>query len=659
MKDITPEEAKQLLAQQGGGQTVPTQEEHISPEEAKQLLAQHSQGFPDVAQNVMTSMQPSPGLSSAQAMKAQSQGAIVGIMDLARGLANLVPRGTDMMGLKRPYEPFTQEQFGEKKVLSPELANTPEAQRGFLESQLLASAAVPMGEGGVLERAGKGFLTSEALSPIYQADEPIGKSLKGALGYSAAGSLAEPIMAGTKGIFSGLLKQGGTALPEEFERNVRAAELSGVKLPIGQAGVSPIVAGTQSILAKIPGVGAAQDFIKTGKTLKKETANTLDSLKTMPEVDGENNPPMKQISKSVRDKFLTLKKQDSANYKKVDEISKELGASVSDRSLTQEVGQRRLQEINDTLKVNPNRKIDPELLNDLTDASLGNAMPFSLSGPEKSRYRDLRDNAFESGDTYKGSIYSELLNAHSNDVANNIKNIDDPRLANALEEANKFHATKIAPIKNDPNLYKYAQGIGDHDLLAQTFVKGGQYDRPEKANAIYSLLSPDEQKQLTHEILTRSQRVGFEGEPVIREDKALNQFNDIGDRTKDIMFKHAPEQRDKMAALYHTRKLFDSNLDQMSNPKTGEQGAKQFWLKMGALAALGSVGGYEYKKDGDPTTLALGLLGVPLALGYSKFNQSDLAKSLFRAGSKISEKPNTKIPANIGLLLQAGEGNDQ
>ena len=638
----------EVHAQQAGGAQTPLENKNVSYWENQMF-------------------QPSGGMSRTEALGAQSRGFLSGLLDLGRGLANILPGAEEMAGIPQTYKPLTAEQVGENKLLPEEMAKTPEAQRGKLGAQLMAGAAVPFGaveEAGIIPQlmgAGKTFLGSEALGAAMSPDEQLEKSLKENLWSSAGLASLGPLLSGGKAGLSGLLKQGGTATPEEFERNVRAGQQSGVELPLGQTAASPLVAGTQSILSKIPGVGSAQDFIKSGKILKKETGSTLDSLNTMPEKDLEGNTTMQQLSNKVNEKFLNLKKQDSANYRKVDDIAKESGAMIGDRSATQQVANERLEQLKQQQAVNPNRKIDSQLFDDLTDASLGNPMPFSLAGPEKSRYRDLMKSAFNSGDTYKGAIYSDLLKAHSKDVVNNLASADNPELKEAFENANKFHAEKIAPIKNDKDLYRYAQGEGDADLLAQSFVKGGQYDRPDKAKAIYSMLDPHEQNQLTHEILTRSQRLGFEGEPEIREDKALNHFNNIGDETKEIMFQNAPEQKNKLSALSHTRKLFDTNLNQMSNPKTGEQGAKQFWMKMAALGALGGAGYGEYKGGESPGTVAATLLGVPLGLrSYSKYLKSDLAKSAYRAGGKLEEKP-TSLSRSVGLvpLMKQKEENNE
>lgn len=630
------EEAKRELSALSGGLQKSTSDWSQFPEYLKSILGgslQSMQGFNAYKNKLLSAANlGSPEQTQKQAQDYQS-----------------------LIGKVSPSSDFSQSNKGKIGNVIGQLApllgipGGPELEAGGLFDIL---PKLPSLAKNMLYNTGVG----EAISPIFSPDKSLSESYKEGLKPSIAGASVSPALAAGKNMLGGLLRQGGTATPEEFERNLRAAQTSGVNLPIGQSSASPHWAAIQSMLSRIPGTGSAKAFMDVGKKMKGETKSVLDSLSTMPDIDENGNTPLQKISEFINNKTKSLRKQDSKNYDQVEKKAWDLGESISDRQNLQTTAMKRLGEVGLLKEAHPSMA-DSTLISHLTEAANGKPLDFSLAGPLRKKYDALAEDAFKRGDTHTGGIYKDLMESHRKDIEYNLEAIDDPELKSLMSKAKKYHANTIGKLDDNPELQKYASGFGNPDMLAKTFIKeGGTYEQPKLAKSIMDFLPEKYQRQLLHEVLTKTERTGFEGEPIIREDKALDQVKNLGKSTKDILFSSAPDEKNKLEALSHTRDLFKTNLDQMSNPKTGEAAAKQTWMKLAALGALGGAGAYSYEKGASPEDLLLAGLGLR---GLSSYSRSGLAKNLYRAGNKIGSKSTKgKITPEIAAQILSG-GNDQ
>jgi hypothetical protein len=534
------------------------------------------------------------------------------------------------------------------KILPSKMAQQPESQRAMTAGKLGPLLAIPggpeleAGEGALaflpkipslLKSLGYNFGVGEAVSPVFNPKESLSDAYKEALLPSAAGALAGPAYAMGKNALGGLLRQGGTASAEEFERNVKAAKELGIKLPIGQAAESPNVKGFQSAtLANVPFSGMAQHFTNVGKNLKEGSNEVVDSLKTLPEKDEESRNPLKQIMGAAKKKYEDVRKESFNNYKSRNDYADSIEEKISDRSEIKNTADDILAGIQRRKEENPNTPIDSQALKDLEDASAANPMSFEGINPLRDRYRQTAKNSRKNGDNYTASIYERLLGAHNSDIEKNLQRINDPKLTELNNKANQHYSEWIAPTKENKTLNKYLSGRGNADLLVEAFSRKG-WDQPETQAQIMKYLSPKEQRQYAGEYLSKFEHQGYDKAKDLNEDRMLTNYQNLGDQTKEILFRHAPEEKQKLDAMTHVRKMYDSDIKQLLNPKSGEKAAKQWLYTLGLLSNIPTVGGVG--------------AGSHLATHYLA---SPVSKSFYRQGLKLKDE-STKPKVSASVIL--------
>lgn len=631
-----------------------------------------SNPFSGAEQRLISGIGPSAGMTGTQSMEAQSRGFLAGFMDLARGLANILPHAEEYVGIPKTYEPISQEQMGINKVLPEEMARTPEAQRGKAYADIVP-AFTPLGAGGMLTRSGKAFGLGEALAPVYNPDQPIEKSLTEALGPSLAGAVIEPAIAGLKAIPQGAMTLGGKASPAEFERNVMATQ--GKPVPVTQLSKAPIAGGMeQNILANVPFSGHAQKSMQVGELLDQDVNKVLSDLNKVPEdkpkmryelnaETGEYNKPVpvkketqqEKISQNFQENIKKNEKISRELYNKRDEAAKETeGSFLADTR--KQIADKNIQAINNEIEEKGFTNVSPETMRELTAASNNNPISFSRLNFNRKTYNDLADQFSRSGNMYEAKIMNELSSGYNSDIKRAINETGNEKLATAQSTADFHFKDKIAPIRNDSKLYAQSkESTSRPNKFLSDMISGGRYDDPTTLDVVLKNLSPEYREQFSHEFLTNGAKKIL-GKDEVKSDAVLSVYNKLGDETKRLMF--SPEHRKILDSGVKTRELMGTGINQMINPKTGYTHAKL--LSTGLATALAGGSSALAQSMGMPPLLAYltGTSGTALlGKGLSEYLTSDLAKSAYRTGSKLREmKP--KIPVNISALMQNEKDNE-
>jgi hypothetical protein len=301
-------------------------------------------------------------------------------------------------------------------------------------------------------------------------------------------------------------------------------------------------------------------------------------------------------------------------------------------------------------------KDNADLMKDLEEASRGEPIDFSVSGPTKSKYFNKQRIAGRAGDNASESIYRALGAAHAADINNAVKEINDPQLDQLLNKANSHYKEWLAPVKTKENvaLRKFVKGNGRPGQLINSFSKTG-WDDPDLQEQILKFLDPKSQRNYTGHLLSKFKRTGFKGEEKLKEDRMLGHYEGLGDKTKEKLFQHAPEEKQTLDAINHMKSLYNLDLKQLINAKSGEKSAKSLALYLTALAGLGGAG--YATTHSTPESLLISLIGLPLlARGTSAYLRSPMATRGYLKALKTKNSP-TRLRNLSGL--QALQNNQE
>jgi hypothetical protein len=592
-----------------------------------------------------------------------------GLLDLGRGLANLLPHAEDVLGIPETYKPFTAQQVGETQLLSPNPSQ--EAQIGYLGGQLLPAFALPETEGGVIARAAKGFGTSEALSPVYEPDKPIPQALQEGLLPSAGGALIEPAVKGLKLVPEQLMTMGGTATPEEFTKNVSAI---GNK-PVGTPELAKAPVATkfeQNWLGNFPLSGVQANNLEIGKQLDLETGDVLKNLNQVPEskpvMRYTVNPATGQYEEPMAVKKQTQQEKIAENFQKNvekneakkrelyqirDDTAKETEGSFT-ANTRKAIADKHLEAIQAERDEKGFTSVSPETLKELKSASNNNPISFQRLNFNSKTYDDLSNQFARNGNLYESKIMGALGNAYNEDIKNAISKTGNEKLKIAQQNADFHFKDKIAPIRNDDALYQQAKGFGNPNRFLTDVISNGRYDDPTTLDIVMKNLDPDYRKQFAHEFLTQGSKEIL-GTDELGSDKVLSTYGKLGDESKRLMFNQ--ENRTQLDKAYKTRQLMGQSINSMLNPKTGYSHGAAIGLGTSAALTHGLAG--QLMNMGMPMPLAYtASLGALTGTGnmLSKYLTSETSRKLYPMGKKL-KATDLKSPINIGLLLQANEDN--
>lgn len=188
-------------------------------------------------------------------------------------------------------------------------------------------------------------------------------------------------------------------------------------------------------------------------------------------------------------------------------------------------------------------------------------------------YNNLASQAYQGGNTELGKNLSDLKNAFEKDMLDSAKQ-QSPGLYEAHKDAQQYYKNNVAPYlqKKPVNVYNFsgANQLSDPgNLVTKIFsgVKKGQ-DPVDSLNQVYNLPvfqnNPDAKNLLTLGYLNKA----FQGDDASPA-KLVTLFNNIGSRSKDLMFQNAPQSRQMLEDLSTLKTSYPEMFNYSFNPKTG------------------------------------------------------------------------------------------
>lgn len=570
--------------------------------------------------------------------QALTGGARVGATEMERGVYNLIPRLAQTVGLKAPYQPATAQDFGEQKMLSPELAQQYPVTTEIGKIGGGMAATGPIGGIGSATRGASEALmpylakalakntgVMAALSPVSQPDTSIGQSLQNTftdpLSYAAiaAGPAMHAAGAVGKKLKQMYNEKGGNASLEDVQKTVEAAN-GETKIPLGQAIDSVPMKGIQStVLAYTPGSGMGKVYQQAGQSLSDRVGKVLNDLK--PESEETNLSVGKKIQNSLKKSYENVQQESQNKYMDFSKSADDLGIQVNTDNY-KNYAANKLKQLNENLSGNSElRKLNKTQKSDLKEIleDVVNAEPKSFQNAALAT-ADLNDAIKDysgPGNKYIRKSLNKLKLSLNKDIELSAIQSGNPEINQKYLDAKEHFANNVAPFESK-QIYPYVRSINPKspDTLLQTFIKTGQYDQPELLDQLISKSSDSERKAIAHEFLTKGLRENM-GTTDINEDKILTAYSKLGDRSKKILF--SDSERNELDKILHTRSLFGKDTkisDLISNP-TGQKAAIQKILTGMATAGGGLAAALMSGHALPGTTEALGaLIGAPLAARY-------------------------------------------
>lgn len=623
------------------------------------------------------------GLTADQTINS-GKGLLAGLLKGGQGIGEFLAKGVRPIAKKVgiPVSDSFQNSLGGQvsqksidKLYSPDVASTPEGKIFFNVGEAAPLLGTPLGEGGAVMQGVKAALTSEALSPTFRPE----KSLKEAYTAGIEPSAITGAIASSLGLPRGIgkvLGMGGTATPEEFARNIAAADRK--PIGIGETSEAPYVTGIeQNTLNNLPFSGHAQKSKSVGKMLDNEVTIELKDLNKVPsdkpryKLTGDSeNPveavPTKTASQKISENFSENFQENEAKkrdlYEKRNQIAKNLDLNVTpDKLKTEAIGE--LKEVQEELNRKRKSNVSPETVSDLKAAGIsavdkeGNPIsqdiPFRKINFEKGDYSEKANIARREGRRNDARIYEKLSRALESDFRSTIEKSGSDELKAAQYSADKHYQEKIAPILNNDKLHDHAIGEADKDSVIKDFLTTGQYESPTKLNAFLKNLSPEYRDQFTHEFLTRGlKHIGTPEEVESNKgisDAVLTTYSKLGPETKRLMF--STKTIKYLDRAYKARKLMGGSIDQMINPKTGYSHSKLITGGVAAGAVAGLSASLQHIGLSTPEALAAATAIIGSAgRGASAYATSDLAKNVYGAAARLKQV-GTKIDGDTGLRV--------
>lgn len=582
------------------------------------------------------------------AMEAMGKGGQKGLLDFLSGAGRLGAKaadhflGTTLQEKIPTYEPTEETKellsqypgaaaLGEFAGGALPLAALPEAAVGKITSLEPLLAQLPkalQGTGRLAGRLAKGAGVSAALAPVYEPEKDVlsvGKqgALLGGLG-AALGPVAGLVMRGMKQA----ARMGGTASSAEVKDAIDAAKRLGVKIPLGEATESPILKKTQSsFLSDLPFSGMSQEYIKIGKGLNDQIESILSDIQ--PSIE-------KNVGSSLQDAIISATKKAESEkrnlYKDVHTLAEKTGHKVSTDSYRKTASDL-MKEITRFNEENVEFKdvFDPSIYSILDKARGSKTKSFEGAFDLDKRINNELKKSDSQGDYATSSILRQLKDSINTDIDSSAAKSGDSNLINAWNKAKSHFKNEVVPLrKND--ISKFTKSDADLDTIIPTFLKTGQFERPQLLNRLTKNLSEEEKGNVAHQYLTKSLREGQE----LNSDSVLTAYNKLGDKQKNLLF--GKEDKKKLDDVLKIRKLMGMDLKQMMQPKTGEKMSKLVALTSPATAYLA----------GGPAG-ALGLLSGG-RLGKEAL-MSDWLKNIYLKSLSESKTPELGRLSQLGLPI--------
>lgn len=602
-----------------------------------------------------------------------------GAGELLKHGANAGLQVANMVGLNPKNKQISDSALGLDKMIPPETANTPTAEASRFLGGIGPLVALTGGAGAAEDLAATG---AKALNPVMQylknvaggvasaplfSDDSIGKSMKDALKSPANLILSAlgPAMQGASSAKNAILSLGGKNTPEQVQKALQASGDSTV--PAGEIISSPFLKRAQSLLSVTPLSGMTQIYEKIGQDMRDSLGGTLKSLwggKSKSEA-----PIGDEVNQAVQDLYSDNKQKSGTLYQDVADTARNSNTKVIPNS-TVNYAKQKLAILDRKLDEHPSSDVDKNLYGILSDIASGrqskildkSGKPIQTIGPKsfddvnalRSSYWNEADKALTKGDKFTANVYKGLWSNLTADIGESAKNSGDANLYKKWTDANQYYKDHVAPFQQNKTLYKYAIGKGDPDTIIPKFLQSGNNERPALLQDLTSKLTPRQVQRMTADHITKGQRE-ISGETDMKPMDVLNRYNQLGDRTKQILFRNNTDAKDTLDSLLNKKKLFGDNIDQMFIPRTGYTEVAQKAVNaaknigIGALGGVGLIHGYTPEQ----AMALLGSTGLGLATGRAATKALSSKKLIDAYVNAQLSKGINKMPSNNILSYQA------
>ncbi|RTL14555.1 MAG: hypothetical protein EKK56_00940 [Flavobacteriaceae bacterium] len=388
-----------------------------------------------------------------------------------------------------------------------------------------------------------------------------------------------------------------------------AAQALGVNLPTGDILENPSLTSLQrNVLGSLPGSNINEKYVAANEKLHNAAYDNFNDML------GGNDPL--DIQKKLQSSLKQLNKQAlqkaNENYENLGEVAAalNLGDFIPTNSYKNAISELLSRE--NYLGANRpefNTVSDKEFKKFLEEGLKGpDKIDFNLARKTEEKLNELARDAYKAGDNTKGDLYTKLKHAGRNDIEQALKSqsytTKVPKdLQNTLPEmwnvAKQQYQDEVAPF-NTVEMQKFiSKPQADPDLLTQSFVKTGQFERPTLLSQLTNKLKPEDKNILAYSFLTKKMPTDASGRPIVDLNMLERNYSSLGPNMKKILLdpKHQsnieniltiknalPKKLDTSIWEHHKNKL--AVLGPMTLLAEGHPGSAAL---MGATAGLGAA----------------------------------------------------------------------
>lgn len=410
----------------------------------------------------------------------------------------------------------------------------------------------------------------------------------GALGAESPKNIAYSVKTG---IPSKILS--GSATPEEMAANLETAK--GLPVNIGKVTESPFAnALYENVISEIPFSGSEKSYKSINQGVQDYADNMLKEM-SGGDINLEGNEKTKDLIIKAHENAKDVKNN---LYNQVNQTAENEGHSIDLSSTKDKASQFKSQ-----LEDSPLLKFDPSVKSFLDKATSISGEGFSPSIKEanliKNKLWDQGQSLSSFGNSASergvGNLYKDLSRNIGNDIKDSIKKTGSPELNQQYEDATNFYKNNYAQF-HDEDIYKFLDPKKSNDNIARAIIKPSKSnDQYSQIDKIKSLLSPEDQKSLSHAYLSTA--YDHNGNLNIQDLNKLT--NSLGRRQFNSLFDQ--EDAAKINKFQNLMDMSQESRSMMKNPPTGKRAIKSL-LGIGAaslaghaiggpMAALGAVAG--------------------------------------------------------------------
>jgi hypothetical protein len=497
----------------------------------------------------------------------------------------------------------------------------------------------------IIASGGLGILPEIGLGALYGSSQDtenrLGGALKGGLGASL------PLIGkGVSKTYNALKPSNlfrGNLTEEQLLKNLELTK--GTETGLGDVIGSPMLKRiNENILTRIPFSGSNEALQRTAGKIVDKSHSIMDKLL------GNNNPEEIEaiLNNAVQKSYKDQKLNKNYLYKESNKLAEESNLNLPLKNFS-----NKAKEYISVIKDTNILKTDPEIKSILQKLNIYKS-PIQVNSPNKSIILDkfgkninsegelniLKQPSLEEvnilkgklgqissdylsspnpQDRYIGKIFSDLNKSLKEDIKYSIKNSNNKKLIDSYEKAEKNYKENFSPFL-DKQLYKFATGQSDPEMILSTFIKTGKTtDRSNLLNKLMKSLPEDKKGLIGHAYLQRA----------LDENNIVNPLklstllgkNSLGEKQFKTLFPDS-SLRKELRDLVELTKKNTKGISLMQNPQTGQ-------MNMDILPLISK----------SPSTLGIKSLGssaLTKLLTSEKFRENLIKKMVENSGNNSS-----------------------